>query len=157
LGDTTIAPAWRLSTRSLPRIAPRASLKGAFTTGLRPTLAEGVVTFQGVVRTPTGLSYEDLVLGEGAPVEEGQTLEVHYRGSFLDGKEFDSSIGKDPIQVTLGGRQVIPGFEEGLATMRVGGKRRLVIPPRLAYGEEGKGPIPPKTTLVFEVEVLSAD
>lgn len=115
------------------------------------------MTFQGVVRTPTGLSYEDLVLGEGAPVEEGQTLEVHYRGSFLDGKEFDSSIGKDPIQVTLGGRQVIPGFEEGLATMRVGGKRRLVIPPRLAYGEEGKGPIPPKTTLVFEVEVLSAD
>lgn len=124
-------------------------------TGLRPALEAGVVHFRGVTKTPTGLRYEDLRVGEGPAPKEGQILRVHYRGTFLDGKEFDSSLGKDPIEVELGARQVIPGFEEGLATMRVGGKRRLVLPPRLAYGAKGSGPIPPNATLVFEVELVS--
>ena len=107
--------------------------------------------------TASGLILEDTVLGEGAAAAAGRDIVVHYAGWLADGTQFDSSKEKqDPFEFTLGKKEVIPGWEEGLRGMKVGGKRRLVIPPALAYGPEGAGDtIPPNETLTFEVELLS--
>ena len=86
---------------------------------------------------------------------EGKTLKVHYKGTFLDGKEFDSSYSRDkPFEFKLGAKQVIQGWEIGTKGMKVGEKRILVVPPQMAYGEQGAGPIPPNTPLRFEIELL---
>jgi peptidylprolyl isomerase len=108
------------------------------------------------VRLPDGLVYTDLVVGKGAMPKAGQTAIVHYVGTFPDGKKFDSSRDrKQPFAFTLGAHQVIPCWDEGVATMRVGGRRKLVCPPSLAYGERGAGGvIPPNATLDFDVELL---
>ena len=99
---------------------------------------------------------EDLVIGTGATAEAGQDVVVHYTGRIADGVHFDSSYARqDPLDFALGAGDVIKGWDQGLPGMKVGGKRRLTIPPELAYGEHGlAGIIPPHATLVFEVELL---
>jgi FKBP-type peptidyl-prolyl cis-trans isomerase len=98
---------------------------------------------------------EDLVVGTGAEAITGKRVSVHYTGTLTDGKQFDSSVGRSPFLFQLGAGQVIKGWDQGVAGMKVGGKRRLTIPPELAYGKRGfPGAIPPDATLVFEVELL---
>jgi peptidylprolyl isomerase len=105
--------------------------------------------------TPSGLRITDLEVGTGAEAIAGQSVTVNYRGSLTNGKEFDSSYGRGPFSFRLGGGQVIQGWDEGVAGMKVGGKRKLVIPPDLGYGSRGAGGvIPPDATLIFEVELL---
>jgi len=99
---------------------------------------------------------EDLVAGKGPEAVRGKTVEVHYTGWLTDGKQFDSSVGGDPFSFRLGAGEVIEGWDRGVAGMKVGGKRKLTIPPGLGYGRRGAPPvIPPDATLVFEVELLS--
>jgi FKBP-type peptidyl-prolyl cis-trans isomerase len=106
--------------------------------------------------TPSGLHIEELVVGEGESARVGATAVVHYTGWLVDGTKFDSSVDRDsPFDFVIGEGRVIKGWDEGVATMRVGGKRKLTIPPDLAYGDRGAGDvIPPGATLVFEVELL---
>ncbi len=109
------------------------------------------------VTTPTGLKYQDLVVGNGPMAETGMKVRVNYTGWLTDGTKFDSSHdpGRQPLRFTIGAGQVIRGWEEGVKGMRVGGRRKLTIPPDLAYGERGyPGAIPPNSTLVFEIEFL---
>jgi len=105
--------------------------------------------------TPSGLQYRDMVVGKGAQPKEGDIVVVNYTGTFTSGKVFDTSVGKQPFKFHLGRGEVIKGWDEGVATMHVGGKRKLVIPPDLAYGAGGyPGVIPPNSTLTFVVELL---
>ncbi len=104
--------------------------------------------------TASGLKIFDFVVGTGSVAENDSLLVVDYIGWLEDGTVFDTSLLGQPISFILGVGQVIPGWEEGLLNMRVGGERQLVIPPDLAYGAAGQGSIPPNATLIFEVELL---
>jgi FKBP-type peptidyl-prolyl cis-trans isomerase FkpA len=108
----------------------------------------------GAVKTPTGLIYSEMKPGTGASPRASQTVKVHYRGTLIDGKEFDSSYKRNmPIEFPLNG--VIPCWTEGVQRMKVGGKSKLVCPSSIAYGDSGRPPvIPGGATLVFEVELL---
>jgi FKBP-type peptidyl-prolyl cis-trans isomerase len=108
------------------------------------------------VTTPSGLKYNDDQVGDGAAPSQGQRVSVHYTGWLTDGTKFDSSRDRgQPFQFTLGRGEVIKGWDEGVASMKVGGKRKLTIPPELGYGARGAGgSIPPNATLVFDVELL---
>ncbi|MBA3812916.1 MAG: FKBP-type peptidyl-prolyl cis-trans isomerase [Alphaproteobacteria bacterium] len=108
------------------------------------------------VTNPSGLAYEDIKVGEGATPQKGQKVTVHYTGWLQDKTKFDSSVDRgEPFTFTLGKGEVIPGWDEGVATMKVGGKRKLTIPPELAYGVRGApGAIPANATLIFDVELL---
>jgi FKBP-type peptidyl-prolyl cis-trans isomerase len=98
---------------------------------------------------------EDLVTGKGPEAVRGKRVQVHYTGWLLDGAKFDSSVGGDPFTFQLGAGEVIEGWDRGVAGMKVGGKRKLTLPPDLGYGARGAPPeIPPNATLVFEVELL---
>lgn len=111
------------------------------------------------VRTPSGLRYVDEVVGTGAEAQPGQKVSVNYTGLLESGTKFDSSLdpGKKPLEFTLGGGSMIKGFDEGVRGMKVGGKRRLIIPPQLGYGPAGRPPtIPGNATLIFEIELLKA-
>ena len=104
---------------------------------------------------PEKLEIVDDVVGTGPESKKGDTVKVHYTGTLLNGKQFDSSRGKDPFQVVIGKGEVIKGWDEGLPGMKVGGKRTLTIPWQLAYGEMGSGAtIPPKAALKFEIELM---
>ena len=111
------------------------------------------------VKTESGLVIEDLAVGEGAEASAGQHVTVHYTGWLTDGQKFDSSKDRDdPFDFPLGGRHVIAGWDEGVQGMKVGGTRKLTIPPELGYGKRGAGAvIPPNATLIFEVELLAID
>ncbi|GAB3628200.1 peptidylprolyl isomerase [Pandoraea terrae] len=109
-----------------------------------------------IITTDSGLQYEELTEGTGAVATPGSTVSVHYTGWLTDGRKFDSSKDRnEPFAFALGAGMVIRGWDEGVAGMKVGGKRKLVIPPELGYGARGAGGvIPPNATLVFEVELL---
>jgi FKBP-type peptidyl-prolyl cis-trans isomerase FkpA len=115
-----------------------------------------------MITTPSGLQYEDTTLGGGAEAKPGQHVHVHYTGWLFNngqqGAKFDSSVDRnDPFSFTLGDGMVIKGWDEGVAGMKIGGKRTLIIPPQLGYGARGAGGvIPPNATLKFDVELLDA-
>lgn len=104
----------------------------------------------------SGLIIEDEKIGEGEEVKSGDTISIHYTGTFTNGQKFDSSLDRSqPFETQIGAGKVIKGWDEGVIGMKIGGKRRLIIPPALAYGEQGvPGSIPPNSTLIFELELL---
>lgn len=108
------------------------------------------------IKTDSGLKYVDEVIGTGDSPKTGQKVTVHYTGTLEDGKKFDSSRDRNqPLTFTIGIGQVIQGWDEGVSTMKKGGKRKLIIPANLGYGAQGAGGvIPPNATLIFEVELL---
>jgi peptidylprolyl isomerase len=110
---------------------------------------------ENLITTASGLQYVELVEGTGAEPIAGQTVVVHYTGTLTDGTKFDSSRDRNqPFSFKIGAGQVIQGWDEGLATMKIGGRRKLVIPAKLGYGDRGVGPIPGGATLLFDVELL---
>ena len=110
-----------------------------------------------MTKTQSGLQFTDEIVGQGEQAKSGQTVSVHYTGWLTDGKKFDSSKDRgQPFKFKLGAGNVIRGWDEGVAGMKVGGKRKLVIPPELGYGARGAAGVrPPNATLVFEVELLA--
>jgi FKBP-type peptidyl-prolyl cis-trans isomerase len=103
---------------------------------------------------PDTLQKVDEVVGTGPTAKTGDKVKVHYTGTLMNGKQFDSSVGKSPFEFEIGKGSVIKGWDEGVPGMKVGGKRKLTIPWQMAYGEAGSGQIPPKAALKFDIELL---
>ncbi len=128
---------------------PAADSQPAAAAGTSATSASVPQTLEG------GLVIQDMVVGKGDEAVAGKKLSMHYTGTLADGTVFDSSVARGtPFEFTLGAGQVIPGWEQGIAGMKVGGERKLTIPPALAYGAQAVGPIPANSTLHFEVVLL---
>ncbi|MBY0225598.1 MAG: FKBP-type peptidyl-prolyl cis-trans isomerase [Hyphomicrobium sp.] len=147
---------------SLSRLV-RLGLIGAVVAGSGVTLTpptNAVLAQETAVTTPSGLKIEDTKVGDGASPSTGQTCVMHYTGWLYEngqkGRKFDSSVDRgDPFEFPIGTGRVIKGWDEGVASMKVGGKRTLIIPPELGYGARGAGGvIPPNATLIFDVELL---
>src|SRR3954462_11850850 len=109
----------------------------------------------GKITDQATLRFVEIKTGEGAPAAAGKQFTVHYTGWLRDGTQFDSSIGREPLKFVQGRRQVIAGFDVGFEGMKVGGKRRIFIPFQLAYGEQQRGKIPPRSELIFDVELVA--
>jgi peptidylprolyl isomerase len=141
-----------------PREAPKAEVPKAEVVA-EAAKEEAVAPEGTVVTTSTGLRYVDVKLGTGASPRVGQTVVVHYAGTFTDGRTFDSSRDRgEPLRFKIAVGQVIKGWDEGVLSMKVGGRRKLMIPSNLAYGESGAGGvIPPNTDLEFDVELLGLE
>jgi FKBP-type peptidyl-prolyl cis-trans isomerase len=137
-------------------LAIAACRKDAKSAGFSASLGVDTTT---MTKAPSGLWYTDMVVGQGAEAEPGRTVSVHYTGWLTNGTKFDSSRDRgEPFAFTLGAGQVISGWDEGVKGMKVGGRRKLVLPPQLAYGDGGAPPaIPPGATLVFDVELLGIE
>lgn len=120
------------------------------------TLQGNKLKMADLITTDSGLQYQDIQIGTGESAGPGKTASVHYTGWLLDGTKFDSSVDRgQPLEFTIGSGMVISGWDEGVASMNVGGKRELIIPSALAYGSRGAGGvIPPDATLRFEVELV---
>jgi peptidylprolyl isomerase len=146
-----------MTMQVFPHAAIALALAAALTASL-PTAASAQVGT--TVTMPSGLKMTDTVVGTGATPRRGQTCVMHYTGWLYQngakGQKFDSSLDRGrPFEFPIGMQRVIPGWDEGVATMKVGGKRTLIIPPELGYGSRGAaGVIPPNATLIFEVELL---
>ena len=123
---------------------------------MSPALTASAKRVPKTVTLPDGLKYIDQVVGSGAQPQTGQTVSVHYTGRLTNGTKFDSSRDRqEPFQFALGAGRVIKGWDEGVAGMKVGRQRTLIIPPQMGYGERGAGGvIPPNATLIFDVELL---
>ncbi len=118
-------------------------------------MADETGKLESSLTTESGLMIKDIVVGEGDKAHEGQTVTVDYTGTLENGEQFDTSIGRAPFSFPLGAGRVIKGWDEGVAGMQVGGKRKLTIPPELGYGSRGAGNvIPPNATLIFDIELL---
>ncbi|HYN20195.1 MAG TPA: FKBP-type peptidyl-prolyl cis-trans isomerase [Thermoanaerobaculia bacterium] len=146
--------------KTLPRISIAALLAVAFSlltsACADPKNGKAAETEAQEIVIPTGLRYVDLKVGDGPEARAGKLVEVHYTGWLENGTKFDSSLDRnEPYSFGLGEGNVIKGWDEGVAGMKVGGKRKLTIPPDLGYGDQGTGGvIPPGATLIFEVELL---
>ena len=142
------------------RCKPLMSLIAAIAVAVMASGASIAQTAGKTMTTPTGLQITDIKVGTGATPKTGQTCVMHYTGWLYQngakGQKFDSSVDRgQPFEFPIGTRRVIAGWDEGVATMKVGGKRTLIIPPQLGYGERGAGGvIPPNATLIFDVELL---
>ena len=145
--------------KTLTRLIAAAALAALFVlpaAAAKEKTKEVKVSADKIVKTKSGLQYEDKVVGKGASPVTGKMVTVHYTGTLENGKKFDSSVDRgQPFQFVIGVGQVIPGWDEGVMTMKVGGKRKLIIPSQLGYGARGvPGAIPPNSTLLFDVELL---
>lgn len=137
---------------------PSAAVTPSESQAVQSSGSSGMLPGAGKTTTPSGLQFEEVVVGTGASPQPGQLVSVHYTGWLPNGTKFDSSVDRgQPFQFTLGKGEVIKGWDEGVATMKVGGKRKLTIPSSLGYGASGMPPvIPPDSTLLFDVELLGA-
>lgn len=154
-GDAALEPAIpaQTPTQTTPATTGKpfepASIKVSEDTSKKPTITKPSGD------PPTKLVTKDIVTGKGTAVKSGDKLQMHYLGALFDGEQFEASWDSDqPFPLTLGEGNVIPGWDQGIVGMKEGGRRLLVIPPDLAYGEQGQGDIPPDATLIFVVDVV---